>query len=100
MSTLSSHQRKFLRGLAHHLDPAVLIGKHGLTPTVVASADTALTAHELIKVRFNDHKDEKQALAREIESQTQSELCGMIGHVAIFYRQQRDPEKRKIELPA
>jgi RNA-binding protein YhbY len=24
---------------------------------------------------------------------------GMIGHTAIFYRQQKDPEKRKISLP-
>jgi len=34
-----------------------------------------------------------------IEKETESELVGMIGHIAIFYRQQRDPEKRKIDVP-
>jgi RNA-binding protein len=27
------------------------------------------------------------------------EQVGMIGHIAIYYREQEDPEKRKIQLP-
>lgn len=96
---LTSSQRKYLRGLAHHLDPVVLIGKAGVTDALIGAADTALGSHELIKVRFNDFKDQKKELVREIESRTHSELCGVIGHVAIFYRQQPDAEKRKIDLP-
>ena len=34
-----------------------------------------------------------------IETQTGCEQAGMIGHTAIFYRQQKDPEKRKITVP-
>ena len=57
--------------------------------------------HELIKVKFIDfkEKDQKKAVAKTIEKETASELVGMIGHVAIFYRQQKDLEKRKIEVP-
>lgn len=96
---LTSSQRKFLRGEAHHLDPIVLIGKSGVTESLIGAAASALEAHELLKVRFNDFKDQKQDLAREIEEKTGSELCGMIGHVAIFFRQNPDPDKRKIVLP-
>ena len=38
-------------------------------------------------------------IAGAIEKETASELVGMIGHIAIFYRQQKDPEKRKINVP-
>lgn len=98
VSTLSAPQRKQLRSLAHHLDPAVLVGKHGVTDTLVKSVDTALDAHELIKVRFNEHKREKKLLTAEIVERTGCELAGIIGHVAILYRQNEDPEKRVVKL--
>jgi len=96
---LTSAQRKFLRASAHHLDPVVLIGKQGVTDSLVRSAADALEAHELVKVRFNEFKDDKQELIRDIAFRTNSQLAGMIGHVAILFRYQEDPEKRKIELP-
>jgi len=88
-----------LRGLAHDVHPLVQIGKGGVTDGVIASVNAALDQHELIKVRFLEFKDEKQDLAAQIAQLTGSEQVGMIGHVAIFYREQADPEKRKIQLP-
>ena len=99
MDTLTSAQRKYLRAAAHHLEPIVLVGKQGITDMLVRSAAQALAAHELVKVRFNDHKDEKQALSAEIARRTASQLVGTIGHVATFYRPHDEPEKRKLVLP-
>jgi len=99
MTPLSSSQRKYLRGLAHHLDPVVLVGKPGLSENLVQSALQALDAHELIKVRFNEFKDQKKALAEELATRTGSQIAGIIGHVAILYRPQPDEDKRKIFLP-
>ena len=98
MESLTSSQRKYLRSQAHHLKPLVLVGKQGLTDTLVKSVDVNLDAHELIKVRFNEHKDEKKAIAAAIAERTESQLAGLIGHVAILYRQHKEPEKRKIRL--
>lgn len=99
MTELNAGQRKFLRSQAHHLEPSVLIGRQGLTPTVLDSVDRALTAHELIKVRFNEHKDEKKSLSATIAEELGASLAGVIGHVAILYREHPEPEKRTIKLP-
>ena len=98
---LSGTQRKYLRGLAHRLKPVVIVGQNGVSDTVIQSADSALARHELIKVKFNEYKEKpaKTELSALIESRTSSELVGMIGHTAIFYRQNKDPEKRSIQLP-
>lgn len=95
---MTSQQRKQLRGLAHHLDPVVSIGKQGLTPGIIAATAKALDAHELIKIRFLDFKDEKQDLADQLAAATSSDIAGIIGHVAILYREHPEPEKRKIVL--
>lgn len=99
MEPLTSGQRKYLRKQAHHLDAVILIGKAGLTDALVRAADDALLAHELIKVRFNEHKTEKKALTEELSTRTSSAVAGILGHVAILYRPHPEPEKRRIKLP-
>ena len=49
---LNGKQVRFLRGLGHHLQPVVMIGKEELTARVVAATDEALRAHELIKLKL------------------------------------------------
>lgn len=95
---LKGSQRQYLRGLAHGLAPVVQIGKHGVNADVAAQIDQALRDHELIKIRFNEFKEEKKDLSAEIADRTGSELIGMIGNIAILYRE--NPEKTKrIVLP-
>ncbi len=95
---MTSTQRKQLRALAHHLDPVVFIGKQGLTEGVMAAVVKALSAHELIKVRFLEGKEEKRELTDKISESTGAEIAGIIGHVAILYKENPDPKKRQIEL--
>lgn len=98
-AALRGAQRRFLRAQAHHLQPAVVVGKQGLTPSLLAALDDALTAHELIKVRFGDFKDQRKELSQALAEQTGSHLAGLIGHVAILYRPHPEPKERKIRLP-
>jgi RNA-binding protein len=99
MRKLKGSERKYLKGLAHHLTPIVFIGKKGLTQTVVDEITQALDAHELIKLKFIDFKDEKKEFSTKIENSTKCSLVGMIGNITIFFREQADPAKRKIVLP-
>ena len=98
MKELTGAQRKYLRGMAHHLNPVVQVGKNGLTDGVVQSIDDALDVHELIKVRLAG-AEEKKETADQIAQRTRSTRVGLIGHTVILYRRQPDPEKRTIDLP-
>ncbi len=51
---LTSKQRRFLRGEAHHLKPVVQVGGRGLVQEVVDKVEMELACHELIKVRVAD----------------------------------------------
>ena len=99
MSRLKGSVRTYLRGLAHHLKPVVMVGQSGITEGFIGAVNDALDTHELIKIKFNSFKQQKKTLAEEIEQKTRSEMVGLIGNIAIFYRQQPDKEKRKIQLP-
>lgn len=101
MEELKGSQRKYLRGLAHGLNPAAFVGQKGLTDALITEVNQGLDAAELIKVKFVDNKEKeiKTALARDIAQITHSHLAGLIGHVAIYYREHREPEKRIIKIP-
>jgi RNA-binding protein len=99
MSSLSSRQRKTLRGLAHPLEPVVHIGKQGLTEPALAAVDAALDTHELIKVKLLAERGEREEMAGALGERLGCETVGLIGRVAIFYRRHPEPEKRKIRLP-
>jgi RNA-binding protein len=99
MEQLKGSQRKYLRSLAHHLKPVVLVGRNGVSGQLIASVDAALKDHELIKVKFGEFKEEKKEIAEEIATVSQSQVIGLIGNIAIFYRQHPQSEKRKIKVP-
>jgi RNA-binding protein len=99
MEKLKSSQKKYLRSQAHHLKPLVIIGAKGVTGPLIGSVDSALNDHELIKVKFGEFKEAKKEISEEIAKATKSEIVGLIGNIAILYRQHPEPEKRKIKLP-
>ncbi len=99
MAELTKAQRRYLRGLANPLKATVMLGKQGLTPELLEKVGRELDAHELIKVRLLEFKDERDALARTLAEETGAAVVGTIGHVITLYRQQPDPERRRIVLP-
>ena len=99
MNNLSSSQRSYLRSQAHHLEPVVLIGKHGITDGTIESIDRVLETRELIKIKFREFKDEKLSLSEKITELTNSQVVGVIGHTVIIFRQNSDSDKRQIHIP-
>lgn len=97
---MKGYQKAHLRGLGKHLQPAVNIGRNGLTSAVLAELTRALDQHELIKIRFTGGKEQKDELTAAIAAQAGAELAGTVGHTALFYRQHANPERRNIHLPA
>ena len=99
MNNLSSSQRSYLRSQAHHLEPVVLIGKHGITDGTIESIDRVLETRELIKIKFREFKDEKLSLSEKIAELTNSQVVGVIGHTVIIFRQNPNSDKRQIHIP-
>lgn len=95
---LSQAQRRFLRGLAHPKKPVVWIGQHGATGGVRRELETALAAHELIKVsvRVGD-RSQRDALVEELAQSLGAELVQRIGNVLTLYRASR--KEPRLQLP-
>jgi RNA-binding protein len=101
MEKLKGSQKKYLREIAHGLKAVVIIGHKGITEPLIQSINESLSAHELIKIKFIDFKEKPQKIAmlETIETMSQCEMIGLTGHVAILFKQNKNPEKRKIKLP-
>ena len=95
--TLTSHQRRFLKGLAHKLHPSVNLGKNGWTDSLCREVKRQLGDLELIKVRIGvEERQEFLDLAQVIADSTESHLVQTIGRIAVLYREGEEPE---IKLP-
>jgi RNA-binding protein len=95
---LSGKQRRHLRGLGHHLDPVVHVGKDGITEGLVAALAAALEAHELVKLRLAESVDgDRHDLAAALAVAAAAELVQVLGRTVLLYRPRAD--EPKIRLP-
>ena len=87
MPSLTGKQRRYLRGLGHHLKPALMIGKDGVTESVITSAGQYLDAHELMKIRLQDgcplSAREASGHLRDVLG---AETAQRIGRILLLYR--------------
>ncbi len=88
-----------LRAIGHKLNPVVTIAGKGLSETVSAELDRALTDHELIKVKIAVGSREARAtLAEKICKQTGAEMVQSIGSVIVLLRRSATPDPRLSNL--
>lgn len=95
---LNNRQIRQLKAMAQRLDATVKLGKHGLSDALLTALNEELDRHELVKVRFDEFKEQKKELSPQIAERTGSRLIMRVGHVAVFYRRQEDPAKRRIRI--
>lgn len=96
---LTGKQRRYLRGLGHHLRPVVTLGKHGLDEGVTEQLEANLRAHELIKVRLLPTCPvDKHALADAATGRLGATVVQKLGNTVLLYRP--DAEAPAIHLPA
>lgn len=97
--TITDKQKRWLKGQSHHLKTVVTVGGAGLTGPVLAEIDSALTHHELLKVKVaGADREQRDAMAADMARDTGSQLINRIGNVAVLYR--ANPKKRDpIALP-
>lgn len=102
MLILTVTQQRELKARAHALNPVVMIGKTGLTASVIEELDRALLSHELIKVRAQiDDRITRNALFEEICQQLEAAPVQHIGKIFIIYRPKpEEADKRPVHAPS
>ena len=96
-NSLTSKQTRKLRSLGMTEEAIVMIGKEGVTPTVVASAREAIKKRELIKVRvLQNAPSEPEAAITMLAERADANLVQVIGRNGLLFR--RNFDKPRIEL--
>ena len=94
MNPLTPASRRELRAKAHHLQPFVTVGQHGLTAAVLHEIDLALLKHGLIKVRvFSDARDQREAMLQQVCAEMDCAAVQHLGKVLVLWRP--NPELKK-----
>ncbi len=95
---LTGKQKRYLRSMAHNLDPIFQVGKGGVNENMIKQINEALEARELIKISVlkNSLEDADEA-ADAIVSGTNAELVQIIGHTIVLYKESK--ENKEIILP-
>ena len=97
MTNITGKQKKYLKGLAHKLNPVVMVGNNGVSEAVLKEINATLAAHELIKIRVRcDDQVEFQQIVAEIEEKAGAALIQAIGHSVVLYK---EAEEAVIKLP-
>jgi len=87
MNPLTPAERRDLRAKAHHLEPVVMIGQHGLTPQVLHELDLALLAHELIKVKvLGDDREVRTAILDQAVAALDCAPVQHVGKILVLWR--------------
>jgi RNA-binding protein len=97
---LSGKQRAELRGEAHHLQPLVHVGQHGVTPALLDSLEDALRTRELVKVHVSKQLElDVRETARELATATKSEVVQVIGRTTTLFRTNPELHTRRDDPP-
>lgn len=98
---LTSRQVRYLRGLGHHLEPKAMVGREGITASLVAATNAVLVADELVKVKVQQNCpiDRRQA-AEELAKACEAALVQVIGRTFLLFCPNPDRRSdRAIRLP-
>lgn len=95
---LTGKQTRYLRSLAHHLDPIFQVGKGGVNEHLVRHIEEAIEKRELMKISIlSNNIENPKEIGATLAEQSGSELVQVIGKTIVLYKESRD--NKTIELP-
>ena len=97
MTTLSTKQKQFLKGLAHHLNPVVMLGGNGLTEAYLLKLKMHLIITNSLKSKLLVQiAKQNNLLSMRLCVKLKQHKYKPIGHILVLYR---PSEEAKIQLP-
>jgi RNA-binding protein len=95
---LTPAERSKLRAEAHGLNPVVIVGEAGLTPSVMKEIDVSLKAHGLIKIRVvGDDRDARIEMFETVCTALDAAPVQHIGKLLVIYRPKKEESKERSE---
>lgn len=100
-SHLKGKDKKFLRGLGHHLEPVVFVGREGLSDSLLHSIQDALKTRELIKIKLGQNcAVAKKEAAQQLAERSGASLVQLIGKTILLYQPNTNLQTdERISLP-
>jgi len=94
MVPLANAQIRALKARAQRMKASLKIGKEGLSPQFLAALDADLSQHELVKVKFDEFKEQKKELSPQLAEKTGSHLVTRVGNVVVLFRPKVQPPEQ------
>lgn len=95
MEALPNRELRALKARAQLLKPMLKVGKEGLSAAFLKAADETITHQELVKVKFDEFKEQRKELARQLGEKLSAHLVMQVGHVVVLFR--RKPQAKTTE---
>ena len=94
---LTGKQKRFLRSLGHALQPVIMVGKGDISASLISETDSALTSHELIKVKMLESCQlDRHEAAEQLAAACRADVAQILGRTFLLYRKGDEP---KLSLP-
>lgn len=87
----SGAELRTLKARAQKLHPILKIGKAGLTDAFYGALESVLAQHELVKLKFDEFKEEKKELVPQIVARSGTQLIQRVGNVAVLFKRRPKP---------
>jgi RNA-binding protein len=86
MVPLTKAQIRACKAQAQRLKATLKVSKEGLSPQFLAALGDALKHHELVKVKFDDVKEQKNEITPQLAEKSGSHLVTRVGNVVVLFR--------------
>ena len=94
---LTGTEHRRLRARGHHLTPALIIGRAGLSTEVLEAIEQALDHQELIKLKVGKGPLTRKEVAGQLPALTGGVVVQVLGRTILLFRKQRPPTAKDFE---
>lgn len=101
MLRLTGKQKRHLRSLGQNIQPSIIVGKSGVTASVIEATEELLSRRELVKVRLPaGDMAQRKATAERLAEAVQAVCPAVMGRTALLYRPgELVPAEERVDLP-
>ncbi len=83
---LTNRELRALKARAQLIKPMLKVGKEGLSPAFLKAVEETLAHHDLVKVRFDEFKEQKKELGPKLAASVGATVVMQVGHVVVIFR--------------